>query len=95
MRLRELWEETGIAAADIELVDGFRFTTQYKVRSKKSGQLYDKTLVVFLGRLVRETPIVVSEHPGYQWFAWQPPHQIQAFTIDPLLRELERFLAVP
>ena len=36
--LRELREETGIAATDIELIDGFRFTTQYPVRAKKSGQ---------------------------------------------------------
>lgn len=90
--LRELWEETGIAAADIEPTGGFRFTTQYKVRSKKNHRLYDKTLVVFLARLVREVPIVVTEHPSYQWFPWQPPHQIQAFTIDPLLGEVERFL---
>ncbi len=90
--LRELREETGIASADIELVEGFRFTTHYPVRAKKSGELYDKTLVVFLGRLVCNVPIAITEHLGYEWFAWNPPHRIQSFTIDPLLLEVERFL---
>ena len=90
--LRELHEETGIAASDIELVDEFRFTNHYQVRAKKSGQLYDKTLVVFLARLKRDVPIVVSEHEGFEWFRWNPPHTIQAWTIDPLLEALNRFL---
>ncbi len=89
--LRELREETDIATADVELVDGFRFESQYPVRAK-SGQLYDKSLILFLGRLKRDVPIVVTEHLGYEWFAWNPPHRIQAWTIDPLLGELERFL---
>jgi hypothetical protein len=65
--------------------------SQYPVRAK-SGQVYDKTLVLFLGRLQRDVPIVVTEHLGYEWFAWNPPHRIQAWTIDRLLGELERFL---
>jgi 8-oxo-dGTP pyrophosphatase MutT (NUDIX family) len=91
--LRELREETGILATDIDILDGFRFETRYQVRAKKSGQLYDKTLVVFLARLKRDVTISVSEHPGYQWFAWSPPHQIQAWTIDPLLAEVEQFFS--
>jgi bis(5'-nucleosidyl)-tetraphosphatase len=91
--LRELREETGIAAADIELVDGFRFTNRYPVRAKKSGQVYDKTLVVFLARLKRDVPIVVTEHEGFEWFRWNPPHAIQAWTIDPLLDALAGFLS--
>jgi 8-oxo-dGTP pyrophosphatase MutT (NUDIX family) len=89
--LRELREETGILATDIEVLEGFRFETRYRVRGKKGGQLYDKTLVLFLARLKRDVPIVATEHPGYQWFPWQPPHRIQAWTIDPLLAEVERF----
>jgi 8-oxo-dGTP pyrophosphatase MutT (NUDIX family) len=89
--LRELREETGIDEDSIEVVDGFRFSTQYQVRSKKNYQLYDKTLIVFLGRLVRDVPIVVSEHPDYQWIRWQPPHRIQAFTIDPLLAAVAQY----
>ena len=90
--LRELHEETGIPAADVELVDRFRFTTHYAVRAKKTGAQYDKTLVIFLGRLKREVPILLTEHIGYEWFAWNPPHRIQAQTIDPLLAEVERFV---
>src|SRR5688572_12888973 len=93
--LRELREETGIDEASIEVLNDFRFVIQYPVRSKKNHQLYDKTLVVFLARLLRDVPIVVSEHPGYEWFRWKPPHRIQAFTIDPLLASAERFLQPP
>ncbi|MCI0360657.1 MAG: NUDIX domain-containing protein [Planctomycetaceae bacterium] len=90
--LREVREETGISASDLELIDGFRFESHYQVRAKKSDRLYDKTLVIFLGRLNRDVPIAITEHIGYEWFAWNPPHQIQAWTIDPLLDELARFL---
>ena len=90
--LRELIEETGITADDIEIVDGFRFETHYPVRGKRDGKLYEKTLVIFLARLKRDVSLVMTEHLGHQWFAWSPPHQIQAFTIDPLLAELDRFI---
>jgi 8-oxo-dGTP pyrophosphatase MutT (NUDIX family) len=89
--LRELHEETGITEGDIERIEGFRFTTQYQVRAKKSDRLYDKTLVVFLARLKRDVKIDPTEHGGYQWFPWKPPHQIQARTIDPLLAAVEEF----
>lgn len=90
--LRELVEETGITADDIEIVSGFRFENHYQVRGKRDGKLYNKTLVIFLGRLKRDVPIQVSEHPEYQWFQWQPPHKIQEWTIDPLLEALARFV---
>jgi 8-oxo-dGTP pyrophosphatase MutT (NUDIX family) len=91
--LRELHEETGITKNDIDIIDGFRFTTHYQVRGKRDGQLRDKTLIIFLARLLREVKIDPTEHPGYQWFPWQPPHKIQAFTIDPLLSAVEEFFA--
>src|SRR5215510_1560913 len=78
--LRELREETGIAADDIEVISGFRFTHHYPVRGKHDGRLYDKTLVVFLARLLRDVPIQPTEHGGHQWFPWQPPHRIQERT---------------
>jgi hypothetical protein len=34
-----------------------------------------------------------SEHLGFEWFKWQPPHQIQELTIDPLLSSVEKYLA--
>jgi len=89
--LRELHEETGITANDIEPIAGFHFTTQYQVHAKKDGRLYDKTLVVFLARLKRDVKIDPTEHGGYQWFPWNPPHQIQTRTIDPLLAAVEDF----
>ena len=90
--LRELVEETGITAADIELIDGFRFTHQYQVRGKRDGKTYDKTLVIFLGRLTNDVPIQTTEHIDYRWFPWNPPHRIQAQTIDPLLASVAAFL---
>ena len=89
--LRELVEEKGIVAADIEPITNFRFTTQYQTRARVSGRLEDKTLVIFLARLKRDVAILPTEHGGFQWFPWQPPHRIQERTIDPLLAALERF----
>lgn len=92
--LRELVEETGIAADDIELNEAFRFETQYPVRPKRfDGRKCEKTLVVFLGRLKRDVPIRVTEHTGYHWLAWDPPHQLQPETIDPLLAHLARHVS--
>ena len=90
--VRELEEETGIDIDAIEIDAEFRFTAQYPVIGKKDGQRRQKTLVIFLARLIRDVQIRVSEHPGYQWFDWRPPHQIQVETIDAVLLELERYL---
>jgi len=90
---RELVEETGITADDIELVPGFRWATEYEVDSKRFGEKCHKTLVIFLGRLRRDVKVAPTEHQGFRWFPWQPPHRIQARTIDPLLAAAERFLA--
>jgi 8-oxo-dGTP pyrophosphatase MutT (NUDIX family) len=91
--LRELAEETGITAADIEPIDGFRFALEYPVISKRDGSSYVKTLVVFLARLKHDVPITATEHQGYEWFRWQPPHRIQPQTIDPLLAAVAEYLA--
>jgi 8-oxo-dGTP pyrophosphatase MutT (NUDIX family) len=91
---RELAEETGIAAEDVELIPGFRFSLRYQVRSSRTGGAWWwKELVVFLGRLRRERAIVVTEHLDYKWFPWNPPHAIQEQTIDPLLRAVESYFA--
>lgn len=90
--LRELEEETGVAASDIEVLPGFRFESHYQVRGKRDGKLYDKTLVIFLARLVRDVKIHCTEHGDFQWFRWQPPQRIQTQTIDPLLAALETYL---
>ncbi|MCA9189386.1 MAG: NUDIX domain-containing protein [Pirellulaceae bacterium] len=91
--LRELEEETGIRPADIRLDEHFRFTTQYTVRSKRHQyQPRQKTTVIFLAELLRDVAIHLTEHPGYQWFDWSPPHHIQPETIDPLLAQLAEYL---
>lgn len=90
--LRELVEETGIGSRDIELLDGFRFEHQYFVWPKRfKKEKCKKKLVVFLARLVRDVRIEVTEHEGYRWVDWDPPHQIQEQTIDPLLEHLADF----
>ena len=88
--LRELEEETGIQAEDIQLASEFRFEHSYRVWPKQfQGEECEKTLIIFLARLIRDVPIVLTEHIGFAWHAWDPPHAIQQQTIDPLLQELE------
>ncbi|MEZ6065258.1 MAG: NUDIX domain-containing protein [Planctomycetaceae bacterium] len=92
--LRELVEETGITADAIDLDPGFRFTLQYPVESKRTGgELWLKTVVIFLGRLKGKPDIRVTEHAGYRWFKWKPPHSIQRRTIDPLLEAVDAYLS--
>lgn len=89
--LRELEEETGIAASDIEVDPAFRFSLQYKVNYKNRNGGGDtlKTAVYFLARLHQEVEIQCTEHGGHEWFPWNPPHAIQVQTIDPLLAAVE------
>jgi hypothetical protein len=47
--------------------------------------------VIFLGVLHREAPIQCTEHLGYERIRWNPPHRIQAQTIDPLLAAVEEY----
>ena len=84
--LRELQEETGISADDIELDETFLFEHHYSVRDRSDpDRISDKTLLIYLGWLTRNVDIVLTEHEGFAWFPWSPPHAIQAQTIDPLL----------
>lgn len=90
--LRELKEETGIKPKDIELIPGFAWKTEYEVNSKRHGKRCNKTVVIFLAKLIRPVEIKTSEHPDYKWMPWNPPHKIQEQTIDPLLAAVEEFL---
>ena len=86
---RELEEETGISATDVQLDEEFKFKHKYLV----SGSRYDsgplkKKLIIYLAELVRDIEIQVTEHAGYEWFDWDPPHDIQERTINPLLEKL-------
>ncbi len=92
--LRELSEETGILPDDVAVDPQFRFTIQYPVTYKKrfDGREALKTVVIFLGELKRDVAIQVTEHGGYEWFPWKPPHDIQELTINPLLRAVAAHL---
>ncbi len=87
--LRELEEETGIGADDISIDHDFKFKSKYVVSYKKSkGIKKKKTLIIYLAELMSPVKIKPTEHKGYSWFSWEPPHKIQANTIDPLLEQL-------
>ena len=92
--LRELHEETGIGSGDIELDESFRFEIQYPVRyrNKFDGAEATKTVVIFLGWLTKDVEIQLTEHPGYRWVSWSPPHDIQKETINPLLEQAAKHL---
>ena len=90
--LRELVEETGITPDAIDLDPSFRFVLKYRVLDGL-GRVRDKSLVIFLGHLLRDVEIQLTEHIGYEWFPWPPTGSVQERTIDPLLDELRRSLA--
>jgi 8-oxo-dGTP pyrophosphatase MutT (NUDIX family) len=92
--LRETHEETGIPRSAIEVDDQFSFSLEYIVTYRdKPNQPMQKRVTYFLGRLDTELPISCTEHAGYQWFDWMPPHRIQTQTIDPLLASVETHVA--
>ena len=87
--LRELEEETGITADDIEIDPDFKFKSKYKVTYKRFGdQPVKKKLIIYLARLTSDVEIQLTEHKGFEWVDWSPPHLIQEKTIDPLLAEV-------
>lgn len=91
--LRELFEETGITRDDIVMDPVFRHEERYNPREGRfGGEPVEKTLVIFLGRLIRERSIVLTEHIGYEWVDWSPPHKIQRKVIDGLLTRVDRHL---
>ena len=93
--LRELEEETGIEASKVEISPDFCFTTQYTVTYKRFGdEPFLKTVVIFLGWLKADHDVVVTEHPGYEWLDWNPPHQFHnAPTLDAIALELTTYFA--
>lgn len=92
--LRELREETGIQESEIQIDSTFQFSLQYHVQYKRTkGKKKLKEVVIFLARLKSSKNIVITEHQGFEWFEWNPPHTIQANTIDPLLKQLEQHFA--
>ncbi|MGB3756281.1 MAG: NUDIX domain-containing protein [Rivularia sp. (in: cyanobacteria)] len=93
--LRELAEETGIVLQDIDLDTNFRYTDTYHTKYKRfKGEKVEKTLVIFLGWLKYEVDLKLTEHSGYRWVDWNPPHMIQEKTINPLLMQLDNYLFI-
>ena len=87
--LRELQEETGISKSQLEIDADFRYESRYQVSGRRygaEGEFVEKTLLVFLARLTEDVDIRVTEHEGFEWFTWNPPHAIQEQAIDPLLQ---------
>ena len=92
--LRELGEETGLSPSDVELVPRFRYEERFQQAYRRfGGEVVDKTLVIFLARLVHDRELVLTEHIGSSWVEWSPPHAIQALTIDPLLERVAQHFA--
>ena len=89
--LRETQEETGIAANTIDIDPHFEFDLFYQVQYPKMGnQVFEKQVRYFLGFLNQKPELTLTEHPSAHWHRWQPPHRIQAETIDPLLESVAR-----
>ena len=89
--LRELREETGITAGSVDLDDAFRFVITYHPKYKRfGGERVEKTVVIFLAWLKADVTVEPTEHRGYEWIDWRPPHRIQSKTIDPLLAAVQR-----
>ena len=92
--LRELEEETGIGQADISIDPDFSFCHEYNVRLKRyNNEEKWKRLTIFLANLTSDVSISPTEHEGFAWFDWNPPHTIQEMTIDPLLEQVALHLA--
>ncbi|GAA4423611.1 MULTISPECIES: bis(5'-nucleosyl)-tetraphosphatase [Bremerella] len=93
--LRELEEETGITADDITVDPSFRYELQYVVSYKKKFGGADalKTVVYFLARLDRDVELKLTEHGDAKWLPWNPPHDIQEKTINPLLASVAEYIA--
>jgi bis(5'-nucleosidyl)-tetraphosphatase len=90
--LREMNEETGIPVSNVRIEPDFQYRSVYYPQyARYDNETIEKTLIIFLGWVDSPTVIASSEHLGYEWVEWHPPHQIQAQTIDPLLAEVDAY----
>jgi len=89
--LRELNEETGLSPSDLSIDPSFVFEEHYWVSYKGDRHKRRKELTIYLGLVLTEQPIITTEHEGFHWFDWSPPHAIQSQTIDPLLMQVDEY----
>lgn len=90
--LREMNEETGIPISAVQIEPDFEYRSIYHPQyARYDNEIIEKTLIIFLGWVDSPTVITSTEHLGYEWIDWQPPHQIQVKTIDPLLAEVRAY----
>jgi len=91
---REMHEETGISPESCEFVEDFRFDLEYEVTyRKRPGRVFQKKVRYFLAMIDEPVKIQLTEHEGFQWWDWEPPHLIQTQTIDPVLAAVEDYLS--
>lgn len=77
----------------IALDPEFCFELSYPVRYRRWGnQSFDKQVCYFLGYVRDKPTLTLTEHQSAEWFDWDPPHQIQRQTIDPLLAAVAEHL---
>jgi bis(5'-nucleosidyl)-tetraphosphatase len=90
--LREMTEETGILASAVEVEPDFEYRSIYYPQyTRFNDAIVEKTLIIFLGWVDPQTSITTTEHLGYEWIDWYPPHHIQLQSIDPLLAEVSTY----
>lgn len=91
--IRETSEETGIAPSQYQVDPSFEFELNYSVDKKRYGNSpVQKQVRYFLAWTAQKREISLTEHIGFKWFKWSPPHLVQEQTIDPLLNAVADFL---
>lgn len=91
--LRELVEETGLSPKHLWTDPEFCFEHRYWVpRRKDPAHRSLKSLTIYLGFFNGSDEVQCTEHLGFQWWNWFPPHRIQSQTIDPLLDRVSEHL---